>query len=87
MVRKKIKYIFHKYIGIIHIIRIIHQLFLLNNYPAGSARTRGHEPLLVHCWIGVGDGGPALKQHRFGVSCLLGRAVVCTLCHLIFLQP
>ena len=35
-------------------------------------QTRYMEPMLVHCWPSVVDGGPALNQHRVTVSCSRG---------------
>ena len=35
-------------------------------------QTRDIEPLLVHCWASVVNGGPTLNQQWPNVSCLLG---------------
>ena len=44
-----------------------------NAKPKGSTQqTRDIEPMLGQCWTDVVDGGPALTQHWFNVSCLLG---------------
>ena len=34
-------------------------------------QTRDIEPMLGQCWADVVDGGPAMTQHWFNVSCLL----------------
>ena len=39
---------------------------------APAQQTRHVEPMLVQCWLTVYDVGPALNQHWFNVSCLLG---------------
>ena len=44
-----------------------------NAKPKGSTQlTRDIEAMLGQCWADVVDGGPALTQHWFNVSCLMG---------------
>ena len=43
------------------------------NHPEWtSQQTRYIDPMLVHCWASVVDGGPTLDQHWLDVSCFLG---------------
>ena len=37
-------------------------------------QTRDVDPMLVHCWVDVVDGGPTVNQHWVSVSYLLGNA-------------
>ena len=37
-----------------------------------TRKTRHIETMLVKCWPTICDAGPALNQHFFNVSCLLG---------------
>ena len=41
-----------------------------------TQQTRDAEPMLIQCWPRVGDEGPALNQHWFSVSCLLGKQIL-----------
>ena len=42
-----------------------------------SQQTQDIEPMLDQCWADVVDDGPALNQHCFNVSCLLGSLAGC----------